>query len=107
MGKLVELLLQLINGLLHTLDGLLVLLVDTAFAFNLVLQFVDSLLQQDFIVQQLLYFPHAIANHDLQLLLLQVHCLQLLRAYLRRSKLFLAGLNLQTFFRMERTGYRG
>lgn len=98
---------QLIDGLLQTLDGLLILLVNAAFALNLVLQLVDSLLQQDFIVQQLLYFPHTIANHYLQLLLLQVHRLQLLRAQLGRSKLSLAGLNLRAFFRMEGTGYRG
>lgn len=46
-----ELFLELINSFLHILDGLLIFLVNTPFAFNLVLQFVDSLLQQDFVVQ--------------------------------------------------------
>lgn len=67
---------ELINSLLHILDGLLILLVNTAFAFNLVLQLVDSLFQQDFIVEQLLNFSHTIANHNFQLLLFQVHYLQ-------------------------------
>jgi hypothetical protein len=49
--------------LLQRPNGLLIFHTDTPFAFNLSLQLMDGLLEINFVVEQLLNFPHAVADN--------------------------------------------
>jgi hypothetical protein len=57
-----EFILKLFFILLQVANSLLVFEADSPLAINLGLQLIDGLLECDFIIEQLLYFPHAVSN---------------------------------------------